>query len=206
MPWARIRSREAAADAIVDDMDRPQFFLLTNYSGELIVEKRYSASSSLAIIERRLSCELSSARLSSILRYIDAEEVRPTEDDTFVASPHGVQIFSHFAPGGSLTDWVKAAAGAAVGPRYADMVFGEIPLADGTVSWLLLCSSNGYGARGRSNLLSSLLALFNFFRVASLPNGSAGSQHHARRAVCPLHHACNKAKAHSSLRPEVRLR
>lgn len=131
-PWARLRVPVKVGSA------GAEFFLLVNKHGShWLVEKRYEhdvdrgvpLSQSIlgqARLERTIALELASARCRSILRSVPAIEMLLASGSLFMPAEHGVQLFSDFAPGGSLNDWITAAAG-------RDTPFGLVVLAQDSV-------------------------------------------------------------------------
>lgn len=129
-PWARIRVATHTGSAPAD------FFLLLSCDGSrMLVEKRYrNGSMKDAEAESKFARELSTARQLAILRFMPATEVERRPDGAFQDRAQGIQLFSDFAPGGSLSEWVETAARSAGMPDGGrSLKFGEIPIKEDTV-------------------------------------------------------------------------
>lgn len=132
-PWARIEV-VLPGEKLVGSAPA-SFYLLVNLRGtRMLVEKRYSSALeqdklAAAVNEQSIASALSAVRQTAILRTVPAREMSSASG---VDAPRGIQIFSEFAPGGSLSDWVaKAAKQCGLTGRAA--VFGAIKLDDEAV-------------------------------------------------------------------------
>lgn len=150
-PWARLQVK--LPDGRKIGSANAKFYLLVNLRGtRMLVEKRYDNSSGYLAgkNEADIALDLSALRQTAILRSVPATECL---SETGSSCTRGIQLFSEFAPGGSLSEWIESAARCCGlrerGGRSAR--FGAIRLDDDSVSasmrsthasewWLPSCS------------------------------------------------------------------
>lgn len=194
-PWARVRVHKHTGSAPADF-----YLLLANDGSRMLVEKRYTRGSlEDPRKESKFARELSTARQLAILRFLPASEVEPQPDGSFRDRPQGVQLFSDFAPGGSLSEWVETAARAASMPSGDRILrFGEIPVKDDTVRYPQ-CAGSAASASDcpgfiayqsfRSSGHRCKPTHFLLLLVSPVPLPAAGPPDHAPSAAGPTHHA-----------------